>query len=119
MIQRHHDDPAQNYPGISKTTELFSRNYYFPEIRKKIERYISKYSDYQQNKYSTHAFYGHIQFAEIIEYFWQKITMDFIVKLSKSENHTTGVSYNNILVIIDKLTKYLYLIPYKKISNIK
>ena len=45
--------------------------------------------------------------------------MDFIVKLPKSENYITGILYDSILVVVDKLTKYLYLILYKKISNVK
>ena len=60
MIQRYHDDPAQGYLGISKIIELFLRNYYFPGIRKEIERYISKCSDCQQNKHNIHAPYGYI-----------------------------------------------------------
>ena len=40
--------------------------------------------------------------------------MDFIVKLPKSKNITTGVKYDNILVVVDKLTKYAYLIPYNE-----
>ena len=119
MIQRYHDDPAQDYPGISKTTELFSRNYYFPGIKKEIKRYINKYSDCQQNKHNIHAPYRYIQFAEIAEYPWQEITIDFIMKLPKSENHTTGISYDSILVVVDKLTKYLYLILCKEASNVK
>ena len=70
MIQRHHNDPAQGYPGVSKIIELFSRNYYFSGIKKEIECYINKYSDYQKNKHSTHAPYRYIQFAEIAEYPW-------------------------------------------------
>ena len=42
MVRQHHDDPAQGHPGISKTVELLSRNYYFPGMRKEVERYISK-----------------------------------------------------------------------------
>ena len=45
--------------------------------------------------------------------------MDFIVKLSKSENYIIGILYDNILIIVDKLIKYLYLILYKEASNIK
>ena len=45
--------------------------------------------------------------------------MDFIIKLLKSEDYITGISYNNILVVIDKLIKYLYLILYKKANNAK
>ena len=43
--------------------------------------------------------------------------MNFIIELPKSENQITRILYNNILMIIDKLTKYLYLILYKKASN--
>ena len=63
--------------------------------------------------------YRYIQFAEIVEYPWQKITIDFIVKLLKSENYITRISYDSILIIINKLIKYLYLILYKKINNTK
>ena len=41
--------------------------------------------------------------------------MDFIVKLPKSKDLTTGDSFNLILVIINRLTKYLYIIPFKEI----
>ena len=40
--------------------------------------------------------------------------MDFIIKLPKSEDLTTGIEYNSILMIIDKLTKYTHLILYNK-----
>ena len=56
---------------------------------------------------------------EIAEYPWQEIIINFIIKLSKSENYIIGVLYNSILIVVDKLTKYLYLILYKKASNIK
>ena len=58
MICQHHNDSAQRYPRISKTVELFSRNYYFPGIRKEVEYYISKCQDCQLNKHTTHAPYG-------------------------------------------------------------
>ena len=41
------------------------------------------------------------------------------MKLPKSKNHITGILYNNILIVIDKLIKYLYLTLYKKINNAK
>ena len=47
---------------------------------------------------------------KIADYLWQNITMDFIVKLLKSENVSTGIRYNNILVIMYKYIKYTYLI---------
>ena len=40
--------------------------------------------------------------------------MDFIVKLLKSKDLTIDTKYNSILVIVDKLTKYIYLILYNE-----
>ena len=40
--------------------------------------------------------------------------MDFIVKFPKSENLITEIKYNNILMIVDKLTKYIHLILYNE-----
>ena len=117
MVQRHHDDTAQGHPGVSKTVELLSRNYYFPGMRKEAERYISKCQNCQLNKHRTHAPYGHIQYAKIADYPWQDITMDFIVKLPKSEDIASGAKYDSILVVVDKLTKYAHLIPCNESFN--
>ena len=40
--------------------------------------------------------------------------MDFIVKLPKSEDISTDIKYNNVLIIINKLTKYINFILYIK-----
>ncbi len=40
--------------------------------------------------------------------------MDFIVKLPESKDLVTGGTFNSIMVIVDKLTKYAILIPYKE-----
>ena len=45
--------------------------------------------------------------------------MDFIVKLSISEDISIGVKYNSILVVVDKFTKYTYLILYNERFTIK
>ena len=41
--------------------------------------------------------------------------MDFIVKFLQSEDISTEIKYNNILIIINKLIKYIYFILYKKL----
>jgi len=40
--------------------------------------------------------------------------MDFVVKLPKSRDLVTGDIFDLIMVIVDKLTKYTILIPYKE-----
>ena len=45
--------------------------------------------------------------------------MDFITKLSKLKDSITKNKFDSILVIIDKLIKYIMLILYKKTYNTK
>ena len=45
--------------------------------------------------------------------------MDFIIKLLKLKDIASGAKYNSILIIINKLIKYIYLIPYNEKFTVK
>jgi hypothetical protein len=45
---------------------------------------------------------------------WQDVALDFVIKLPLSKKPITGVIYDSIMVITDRLTKYAYFIPYFK-----
>jgi hypothetical protein len=45
---------------------------------------------------------------------WKNIVLDFVVKLLSSKKALIGVTYNSILVVINRLTKYAHFIFYKK-----
>jgi hypothetical protein len=40
VITRHHDDPMHGYIGTKKTAKAISRNYYFLNMRRKVQGYI-------------------------------------------------------------------------------
>ena len=40
--------------------------------------------------------------------------MDFITKLPKSKDPVTGITYDLIMVIVDRFTKYLIVVPFKE-----
>jgi hypothetical protein len=50
---------------------------------------------------------------------WTSIVLDFVVKLLLSRDPITGVKYDSILVIADKLTKYIYIILYLEASTVE
>ena len=77
---------------------------------------VSQCDIYLRNKAFRHAFYGYINTIVIFDISWKSISWDFIVKLPKSKNPITEVEYNSILVIIERLTKYIILILYYKLS---
>jgi hypothetical protein len=42
------------------------------------------------------------------------IALDFVVKLLLLRDPIIGIKYNFILVVIDRLIKYTYIVPYLK-----
>ena len=117
MIRDHHDDPMHGHPGVTRTMELIRRNYDAPRLRPKVEQYIKECIKCQQNKSARHKPYGNIQFAPVPKTPWDDVTMDFITKLPKSKDPTTTEVYDAIMVIVDRLTKYTIMLPFKEKYN--
>jgi hypothetical protein len=86
-------------------------------MRKYVEEQVSKCVDCQRNKAVRHKSYGFMQSPRAPTGVWKSIALDFVVKLPSSKEALTGVTYNSILVVTDRLTKYAYFIPYKEGST--
>jgi hypothetical protein len=56
---------------------------------------------------------------DILKTPWTSIILDFVIKLLLSRDLITRIKYNSILVVTDKLTKYIYIILYLKASIIE
>jgi hypothetical protein len=50
---------------------------------------------------------------------WTSIILDFMVKLLLLQDPIIGVEYDSILVVTDRLTKYIYMILYLEASIIE
>jgi transposase InsO family protein len=105
VIRRHHDMPTHGHTGVEKTMEQITRNFYFPNMMRKVRNYIKDCDTCQRNKPARHAPYGELQLSEVPSRPWEWITMDFITKLPVSDN------CDMIMVIVDRLTKYACMIP--------
>ena len=114
VISEHHDRPLLGHPGQDKTIELIQRKYTFPKMRKAVEEYIWKCTTCAKNKSARQKPYGKQQQIEALQQAWQEITMDFIIKLLPSKDTVTGVLYNSILIVVDRLTKYARFIPWRE-----
>ena len=58
LIHRNYDKPLAGHGGTAKTTELVSRQYYWPGMRETIKRYIKNCDICQRSKVVRHALYG-------------------------------------------------------------
>lgn len=106
--------PLHGHPGVAKTMELIGREYAAPKMRAEVEQYIQGCIQCQQNKSARHTKYGQIQFAPVPDTPWDDITMDFVVKLPKSKDPATQDTFDSIMVIVEKLTKYAIMVPFKE-----
>ena len=111
VIAEHHNNPLRGHMGTDRTTELISRNYYFPNMRKKVLQYAQNCDTCQRDKPSRHQPYGQLHPIDAPIKPWNWVTVDFVVKLPKSGG------YDSIAVFTDRLTKYIHLVPCNEAMN--
>jgi hypothetical protein len=114
VVQARHSAMPHGHPGIGKTLELVSRTFYFPGMRKVVERVINGCDTCCRNKAARHMPYGKLHPLKAPPGAWRSVSMDFITDLPPSLEPLTNVEWDSILVIVDRLTKYAYFIPWKK-----
>ena len=81
IIQLHHDTPVGGHGGRWKTAELVARNYRWPGVIKKVERYMDGCDVCQRYKNQSEALVGKLIPNAIPEKPWSHISADFITKL--------------------------------------
>lgn len=75
-------------------------------MKTSIKNYIKACEVCQQNKHENISSAGLLQPLPIPDRIWEDIFMDFIEGLPTSHHKTT------IMVVVDRLTKYVYFFPY-------
>jgi len=113
FVKEQHELKAHGHQGIRKTMERLSRTYYFPGMRKVVGDVIGRCDTCIRNKASRHAPYGLMKSPDTPSRAWKSIALDFITELPLSTDPITGIEYDAIMVITDRLTKYAYFIPWK------
>ena len=66
MIKQHHDNTLTEHFEIDKTIKLIFRNYYFLQMRQKVEKHIWQCEQCQKNKSKWHKLYEKLQLLEVL-----------------------------------------------------
>ena len=77
-------------------------------MKKDIAEFVYKCLVCQQVKLEHQKPSGYLQPLPILEWKWERITMDFVVGLPRSQRQ-----YDSIWVIVDRLTKSAHFLPVK------
>ena len=103
IIQEHHSNVISGHFSWSRTADLISRQLWWPQMRESVQTFIRSC---QRSKSSTKRPFGLLTPLEIPDSRWHTVTMDFIMDLP-----TSATGNDAILVLVDKLTKYVHLVP--------
>ena len=106
LLAEHHLPPSKGHPGIARTTEQLMRKYWWPGLGQDVKEYVKKCAECQRNKSRTVKPGGLMQPMPIPRGKWESVGMDFIVGLP-----CTKAGFDSILVVIDRLSKMVHLIP--------
>jgi hypothetical protein len=105
MSEVHNILTESAHGGHAKTYNCIASTYYWPRMSRDIKRYISTCDICQKSKPKRHAPFGLLQPIPIPTQPFEVVSMDFIPELPLSDG------FDNIFIIVDKLTKYAVFIP--------
>ena len=104
IIQLYHDIPVVGHRGRQKTTELVTRNYWWPRVTRDVGRYVNDCNIYQRMKNRTKVLVGKLKLSEVPEKLQTHLIVDFITKLP------LVAGKNTILVVCDRLSKITHFV---------
>ena len=107
ILHDHHYAQIAGHLGIDKTYAGVTRSYFWPKLTQEVYRYVTSCDACQRNKSSNRQPAGLLQPLDLPGQRWEQVSMDFIVQLPKTKKN----GFDAILVVVDRLTKRIHLIP--------
>nr|GEV96623.1 putative reverse transcriptase domain-containing protein [Tanacetum cinerariifolium] len=114
IMHESHKSKYSIHPGSDKMYQDLKQLYWWPNMKADIATYVSKCLTCAKVKAEHQKLSGLLQQPEILVWKRVRITMDFIVGLSR-----TPSGYDSIWVIVDRLTKLAYFLPVKTTNSMK
>uniref|UniRef100_A0A8C5WCE5 Gypsy retrotransposon integrase-like protein 1 n=1 Tax=Leptobrachium leishanense TaxID=445787 RepID=A0A8C5WCE5_9ANUR len=105
VLQTAHDIPAAGHGGIKKTINTVQRYFWWPSVKKDVAAFVLSCPICARNKQPRARPAGLLQPLALPQHPWKDLSMDFIVDLPPSRQHTT------IFVVVDRCTKMAHFIP--------
>ena len=107
-----HDSLCAGHLGKTKTYDLVARQYWWPGLRKDVNKHCMTCDSCQRIRQNNQKYGGLLQPLPIPEKQWQTVTMDLIVALPRTLDGNTS-----LVVFVDKLTKMIHIAPCVGVSS--
>nr|GFB06922.1 putative reverse transcriptase domain-containing protein [Tanacetum cinerariifolium] len=109
IMDEAHTSRYSVHPGADKMYYDLKDLYWWHGMKRDIAEYVSKRLTYSKIKAEHQKPSGFLQQPEILEWKWEKITMDLVTKLPKSSS-----GHDAIWVVVDRLTKSAHFLPIRE-----
>nr|GFB08854.1 reverse transcriptase domain-containing protein [Tanacetum cinerariifolium] len=114
IMHESHKSKYSIHTGSDKMYQDLKLLYWWPNMKADIATYVSKCLTCTKVKAEHQNPSGLLQQPEIPIWKWERITMDFVSRLTR-----TSSRYDTIWVIVDRLTKSAHFLPMKKANSMK
>ncbi|KAI3778829.1 hypothetical protein L2E82_08214 [Cichorium intybus] len=114
ILEESHKSKYSIHPGSTKTYQDLKRQYWWPGMKKRIAKYISKCVICAQVKAEHQVPHGDAQSLHIPDGKWEDVTMDLVVGLPRTRR-----GHDSIWVIVDRLTKSALFLAIKETTPLE
>jgi hypothetical protein len=109
VMKEAHDTPLSIHPGSTKMYRDLRQRYWWSRMKQDIARYVAECDVCRRIKAEHQKPAGLLQPLPIPLWKWDKVQMDFITGLPKSQK-----GHDAILVVVDQLSKVAHFLPVKE-----
>jgi transposase InsO family protein len=106
LMKEAHDSAVAGHVGVAKTLDSLTRTYYWPKMAQDVKEYISTCPSCLSIKPRNNRPPGLLHPIPHPLRRWQQVTLDLITGLPRTPD-----GFDAILVVVDKCSKLLHLIP--------
>lgn len=105
LISAMHSSAVGGHSGIPVTYSRLKQYFYWPSMKSSVQQFVHACTVCQQAKPDRARYPGLLQPLPVPDSAWQMDSLDFVEGLPRSG------SFNSILVVVDKYSKFAHFVP--------